>query len=80
MLNDLTVIGAASREGDRVEDGPLSIDLESHGTVRLSSRWLRLACECDVCGDSRSGKRWITPADVDSNIRPYRLDRPQVAP
>lgn len=44
------------------------------GPVGFSTRWLRLACECDVCGDTASGKRWLTPADVPVGVRATALD------
>jgi gamma-butyrobetaine dioxygenase len=43
--------------------------LDDEVSVRLSPRWLRLACECETCGDTASGKRWLTPADVGPNVK-----------
>ncbi|MET3581639.1 alpha-ketoglutarate-dependent taurine dioxygenase [Mesorhizobium robiniae] len=51
-------------EGDRI-----AIELDGGRIARLSTRWLRLACECAICGDTASGKRWLTPADVAPGIR-----------
>jgi gamma-butyrobetaine dioxygenase len=51
-------------EGDRI-----ALDLDRGRSARLSTRWLRLACECAICGDTASGKRWLTPADVPAEVR-----------
>ena len=74
MLDDPAVTATTPHGSNDVAGGPISFDVEGHGTVRLSPRWLRLACECDICGDSRSGMRWLTPADVPSDIRPVSID------
>lgn len=71
MLDGLTAAETTTSALCQQEGGPISLDIKGHGTVRLSPRWLRLACECDICGDSRSGKRWVTPADVPVDTR-YR--------
>ncbi|CCV08782.1 putative Gamma-butyrobetaine dioxygenase [Mesorhizobium metallidurans STM 2683] len=56
-------------EGDRI-----ALDLGGGKVAKLSTRWLRLACECEICGDTASGKRWLTPADVPTGIRPASID------
>jgi len=71
MLDELIVAKSTTSELCQRESVPISLNIKGQGTVRLSPRWLRLACECDICGDSRSGMRWITPADVPVDIR-YR--------
>ena len=53
----------------RAEGGRVAVELADGRSAKLSKRWLRLACECDVCGDTASGKRWLTPADVPAEIR-----------
>ncbi|WP_421916699.1 TauD/TfdA family dioxygenase [Mesorhizobium sp.] len=63
------LVRAIRNEGDRI-----AVDLDNGGTGRLSTRWLRLACECEVCGDTASGKRWLTPADVPVGVRAAALD------
>lgn len=42
--------------------------------ARFSTRWLRLACECETCGDTASGKRWLTPADVPADVAMVSAD------
>ena len=59
-----TPIRAMRAEGQRVV-----VDLADGRTGKLSTRWLRLACECDACGDTVSGKRWLTPADIGASVR-----------
>ncbi|WP_296737226.1 TauD/TfdA family dioxygenase [Mesorhizobium sp.] len=56
-------------EGTRV-----AIEFDDGKTGRLSMRWLRLACECEACGDTASGKRWLTPADVPADIRAASIE------
>ncbi|MET2830720.1 clavaminate synthase family protein [Mesorhizobium shangrilense] len=63
------LVRAIRNEGDRI-----AVDLDNGRTGGLSTRWLRLACECDVCGDTASGKRWLTPADVPVEVRTATLD------
>ncbi|WP_146172543.1 clavaminate synthase family protein [Mesorhizobium helmanticense] len=60
---------AMRAEGDRI-----AFDFDGGKVAWLSSRWLRLACECEICGDTASGKRWLTPADVPARIRPTSID------
>lgn len=60
-----TILG----EGDRI-----ALHFEGGNVARLSTRWLRLACECEICGDTASGKRWLTPADVPAGIRAASID------
>ncbi len=62
-------IQAARNEGDRI-----ILDFDSKADARLSTRWLRLACNCEVCGDTQSGKRWLTPADVPASVRAENID------
>ena len=62
-------IRAIRNEGHRI-----AVALDGGKTGRLSTHWLRLACECDVCGDTASGKRWLTPADVPVGVRAKVLD------
>ncbi|TPI28186.1 DUF971 domain-containing protein [Mesorhizobium sp. B3-1-6] len=53
----------------RNEGTRITIEFDDGSAGRLSMRWLRLACECEICGDTASGKRWLTPADVPADIR-----------
>lgn len=53
----------------RNEGARVAVDFDDGTSGRLSMRWLRLACECDICGDTASGKRWLTPADVPTDVR-----------
>ncbi|WP_181183674.1 MULTISPECIES: TauD/TfdA family dioxygenase [unclassified Mesorhizobium] len=53
----------------RNEGARIAVEFDDGTAGRLSMRWLRLACECDTCGDTASGKRWLTPADVPADIR-----------
>lgn len=53
----------------RAEGQRVVVDLADGRTGKLSTRWLRLACECDACGDTVSGKRWLTPADIGASVR-----------
>ncbi|TPI21346.1 TauD/TfdA family dioxygenase [Mesorhizobium sp. B4-1-1] len=53
----------------RNEGARITIEFDDGSAGRLSMRWLRLACECEICGDTASGKRWLTPADVPADIR-----------
>ncbi len=62
-------INAMRAEGDRV-----AVELAGGQTGKLSTRWLRLACECDECGDTASGKRWLTPADVGKAVHAESFD------
>ncbi|UDL88789.1 TauD/TfdA family dioxygenase [Mesorhizobium sp. PAMC28654] len=62
-------VRAIRNEGDRI-----AVDLDNGSQGRLSTRWLRLACECDVCGDTASGKRWLTPAGVPARVQATALD------
>ncbi|UVK46953.1 TauD/TfdA family dioxygenase [Mesorhizobium sp. AR07] len=62
-------IRAMRSEGERV-----AVDLAVGRTGKLSTRWLRLACECEQCGDTASGKRWLTPADVAAGVRASSID------
>ncbi|MEH6631617.1 MAG: TauD/TfdA family dioxygenase [Halopseudomonas aestusnigri] len=62
-------IRAIRNEGDL-----LTLNFDSKASTRLSTRWLRLACNCEVCGDTQSGKRWLTPADVPASVRAENID------
>ncbi|MER8797491.1 TauD/TfdA family dioxygenase [Mesorhizobium sp. M0522] len=62
-------IRAIRDEGNRI-----ALDLDGGKVARLSTRWLRLACECEICGDTASGKRWLTPADVPAGVRVVSID------
>lgn len=53
----------------RAEGQRVVVDLADGRTGKLSTRWLRLACECDDCGNTASGKRWLTPADIAASVR-----------
>ncbi|TPJ36814.1 TauD/TfdA family dioxygenase [Mesorhizobium sp. B2-8-3] len=53
----------------RNEGARIAVEFDDGSAGRLSMRWLRLACECEICGDTASGKRWLTPADVPADIR-----------
>ncbi|MEZ1736677.1 gamma-butyrobetaine hydroxylase-like domain-containing protein, partial [Pseudomonas aeruginosa] len=52
----------------------VAIEFDDGKAGRLSMRWLRLACECEACGDTASGKRWLTPADVPADIRAASIE------
>lgn len=56
-------------EGTRV-----ALEFDDGSAGRLSMRWLRLACECETCGDTASGKRWLTPADVPAGVRAMSIE------
>jgi gamma-butyrobetaine dioxygenase len=58
----------------RAEGGRVAAELADGRSARFSTRWLRLACECEQCGDTASGKRWLTPADVDKAIHAESFD------
>ncbi|MBZ9661280.1 TauD/TfdA family dioxygenase [Mesorhizobium sp. ESP-6-4] len=56
-------------------EGPrIAVEFDDGSAGRLSTRWLRLACECGICGDTASGKRWLTPADVPADIRAASIE------
>lgn len=55
------------------EGAQVRLDWASGERNLLHARWLRNACRCDACGDTRPGLRWITPADVPSDIRAAEL-------
>ncbi|PBB20275.1 TauD/TfdA family dioxygenase [Mesorhizobium sp. WSM4313] len=52
----------------------IAVEFDDGSAGRLSMRWLRLACECEICGDTASGKRWLTPADVPADIRAASIE------
>ncbi|WP_198021692.1 TauD/TfdA family dioxygenase [Mesorhizobium sp. WSM3224] len=56
-------------EGTRIE-----VEFDDGSAGQLSMRWLRLACECETCGDTASGKRWLTPADVPADARATSIE------
>ncbi|MBZ9740354.1 MULTISPECIES: clavaminate synthase family protein [unclassified Mesorhizobium] len=58
----------------RAEGTRIAVELGDGGSAELSTRWLRLACECEVCGDTASGKRWLTPADVAKTVHADSFD------
>jgi len=59
----------------RNEGTRIAVEFDDDGSAgRLSTRWLRLACECDICGDTASGKRWLTPADVPADIQAASIE------
>lgn len=58
----------------RAEGPEVAVELAGGRSGKLSTRWLRLACECEVCGDTASGKRWLTPADVAKAIHAESFD------
>ncbi|CDX31358.1 putative Gamma-butyrobetaine dioxygenase [Mesorhizobium sp. SOD10] len=60
---------AMRNEGTRI-----AVEFDDGSAGRLSMRWLRLACECGICGDTASGKRWLTPADVPADIRATSIE------
>ncbi len=35
--------------------------------------WLRMACHCEICGDSHTGHRRLHPSDVPTDIRPVSI-------
>ncbi|MBZ9814009.1 clavaminate synthase family protein [Mesorhizobium sp. CA7] len=56
-------------------EGPnIAMEFDDGSVGRLSTRWLRLACECGICGDTASGKRWLTPADVPADTRATSIE------
>jgi gamma-butyrobetaine dioxygenase len=58
---------------DARADGPRIRITWADGTEQaLSARWLRLACRCTACGDSRSGMHWVTPADLPADLTAAR--------
>jgi len=62
-------VRSVRNEGTRV-----AIEFDDGKAGRLSMRWLRLACECEACGDTASGKRWLTPTDVPADIRAASIE------
>ena len=58
----------------RNEGTRIAVEFDDGSAGRLSTRWLRLACECEICGDTASGKRWLTPADVPADIRAASIE------
>ncbi|TPJ50538.1 DUF971 domain-containing protein [Mesorhizobium sp. B2-7-1] len=60
---------AIRNEGTRI-----AVEFDDGSAGRLSMGWLRLACECETCGDTASGKRWLTPADVPADIRAMSIE------
>ncbi len=58
-----------SNEGDRI-----ALEFDGKASTCLSTRWLRLACDCEICGDTHSGKRWLTPNDVPASVRLESFD------
>ncbi|OBQ70068.1 clavaminate synthase family protein [Mesorhizobium erdmanii] len=65
---------AAPIRAMRAEGARIAVELADGRSAKLSTRWLRLACECGECGDTASGKRWLTPADVDKAIHAESFD------
>ncbi|WP_404925206.1 TauD/TfdA family dioxygenase [Mesorhizobium sp. ORM16] len=65
---------AAPIRAIRAEGARIAVELVGGRTARLSTRWLRLACECEACGDTASGKRWLTPADISTAIHAESFD------
>ena len=61
-------VSARSIRSMRNEGTRLAVEFDDGSVGRLSMRWLRLACECETCGDTASGKRWLTPADVPADV------------
>jgi gamma-butyrobetaine dioxygenase len=55
-----------------VADGRVAVTWADGTERRFGARWLRLACRCADCGDSRSGMHWVTPADLPADLRPAR--------
>ncbi|AZO28826.1 TauD/TfdA family dioxygenase [Mesorhizobium sp. M1B.F.Ca.ET.045.04.1.1] len=62
-------VRSVRNEGTRV-----AIEFTDGEVGRLSMRWLRLACECETCGDTASGKRWLTPADIPADVRAASIE------
>jgi gamma-butyrobetaine dioxygenase len=58
----------------RNEGTRIAVEFDDGSAGRLSMRWLRLACECQICGDTASGKRWLTPADVPADTRAISIE------
>jgi gamma-butyrobetaine dioxygenase len=58
----------------RAQGPEVAVELADGRSGKLSTRWLRLACECEICGDTASGKRWLTPADVGKAIHAESFD------
>lgn len=58
----------------RNEGTRIAVEFDDGSAGRLSMRWLRLACECEICGDTASGKRWLTPADVPADVRATSIE------
>ncbi|RUT92933.1 DUF971 domain-containing protein, partial [Mesorhizobium sp. USDA-HM6] len=65
---------ARSVRSMRNEGTRIAVEFDDGSAGRLSMRWLRLACECEICGDTASGKRWLTPADVAADVRAASIE------
>ncbi|WP_181178499.1 TauD/TfdA family dioxygenase [Mesorhizobium sp. B4-1-3] len=56
-------------------EGPrIAVEFDDGSAGRLSMRWLRLACECEICGDTASGKRWLTPAEIPADVQAISIE------
>jgi len=58
----------------RNEGTRIAVEFDDGSASQLSMRWLRLACECGICGDTASGKRWLTPADAPADARATSIE------
>lgn len=74
MLDSLSSSNVRPLRAMRGEGDRIALDFDGGKVAWLSTRWLRLACECEICGDTASGKRWLTPGDVPMGIRPASID------
>lgn len=54
----------------------LSVDLGDGARGSVSARVLRFACDCEMCGDVGSGKRWLPPHKVCAETRALKLVMP----
>ncbi|MEI9400993.1 clavaminate synthase family protein [Mesorhizobium argentiipisi] len=58
----------------RNEGTRIAVEFDGGSAGRLSMLWLRLACECEICGDTASGKRWLTPAEIPADVRAISIE------
>jgi gamma-butyrobetaine dioxygenase len=72
--DDEAVAPRHSLRSVRNEGTRIAVEFDDGSAGRLSMRWLRLACECEICGDTASGKRWLTPADVPADIHAASIE------
>ncbi|WP_217575678.1 TauD/TfdA family dioxygenase [Mesorhizobium sp. GbtcB19] len=71
---DRALASPRSLRSMRNEGARIAVEFDDGTAGRLSMRWLRLVCECETCGDTASGKRWLAPADVPADVRAASIE------